>query len=56
MLHRSTAYIELQRWVYQPRGFIPNTAWLAHCKELFGLQLRQAPNRQERAPLQEVPI
>ena len=27
---------EIQKWVSRQHGFVPESAWIAHCKELFG--------------------
>ena len=27
---------EIQKWNSRQHGFVPQTAWIAHCKELFG--------------------
>jgi hypothetical protein len=47
----SATYKEIQKWVMQEFGFTPKTCWIAHCKEIYGLPLGRAPNRQgkERA-------
>jgi len=42
----TATYKEIQQWVKQHFGFVPQTCWIAHCKELIGLPLREAPNRQ----------
>lgn len=39
-------YREIQVWVCQRHGFIPQTCWIAHCKELNGIPRRKAANRQ----------
>jgi hypothetical protein len=28
---------EIKKWVLRKHGFVPESAWIAHCKELFGL-------------------
>lgn len=28
---------EIQKWILRQHGFVPESAWLLHCKELFGL-------------------
>jgi len=33
---------EIQKWISRQHGFVPESAWIAHCKELFGLA---APTR-----------
>ena len=38
-------YAQIQDDVKQRCGFTPKTCWIAHCKELAGLQPRPAPNR-----------
>ena len=43
---RSATYKEIQKWVQQRFGFVPETCWIAHCKEIYGLPLRDVPNRQ----------
>jgi len=49
MTRQSATYLEIQKWVYQRHGFIPKSGWIAHCKEICGLPLGTAPNRQEGA-------
>ena len=38
-------YREVRDWVKVKHGFVPETCWIAHCKELAGLPLGAAPNR-----------
>ena len=38
-------YEQIQKWVEGNHGWVPQTCWIAHCKELKGLALRRAPNR-----------
>jgi hypothetical protein len=28
---------EVQKWVARQHGFVPESAWIAHCKELCGI-------------------
>ena len=28
---------EIQKWIARQHGFVPESAWLLHCKEQFGL-------------------
>jgi len=28
---------ELQKWISRQHGFVPESAWIVHCKEQFGL-------------------
>jgi hypothetical protein len=44
-MHQSATYKEIQKWVEQQFGFTPETCWIAHCKEIYGLPLGGAPNR-----------
>ncbi len=39
-------YIEIENWVRGSYGWTPKTCWIAHCKELAGLPVRRAHNRQ----------
>ena len=39
-------YRQIQDWVKAHHGFVPKTCWIAHCKELCGMERRTAPNRQ----------
>jgi hypothetical protein len=39
MMRQPVTYLEIHKWVYRRHGFIPNTCWIAHCKELCGLPL-----------------
>jgi hypothetical protein len=38
-------YQQIQLWVKQKYGFTPATCWIAHVKQMSGLQMRKAPNR-----------
>lgn len=38
-------YKQIQNWVRTNFGFAARTCWIAHVKEMCGLELRQAPNR-----------
>ena len=40
-------YKEIQSWVQNRYRWQPKTCWIAHCKELGGLERRGAPNRME---------
>jgi hypothetical protein len=33
---------EIQKWVERQFGFTPETCWIAHCKEFYGLPLDEA--------------
>jgi len=38
-------YSEIQIWVKSKYGFVPKTCWIAHAKEICGLEPSLAPNR-----------
>lgn len=40
------SYQEIQSYVREKYGFQPQTCWIAHMKEIHGLPVRVAPNRQ----------
>jgi hypothetical protein len=46
-------YSQVQGWVKECYGFVPQSCWIANVKEQQGLPVRRAPNRQgpERAKL-----
>jgi hypothetical protein len=44
-MHEAATYQEIQKWVQQRFGFTPETCWIAHCKEIYGLPLGEAVNR-----------
>ncbi len=39
-------YMQIQGWVKRHYMFVPQTAWIAHVKELNGLPVERAWNRQ----------
>ena len=41
-------YRRIQAWVQDQYRWQPKTCWIAHCKELAGLDRRDAPNRRGR--------
>lgn len=55
MSRQSGTYTNIQAWVYVRYGFTPQTCWIAHCKELNGLPVRRAGNRQGDGRLKECP-
>lgn len=38
-------YKQIQRWVKENYEFTVKTCWIAHVKEMYGIELRKAPNR-----------
>jgi hypothetical protein len=51
--HHRAADEEIQKWVARQHGFIPQSFWIAHCKELFGLTVVAPAARHD---WQECPI
>ena len=39
-------YKKIQEWMRLRYGWVPKTCWIAHCKELAGVQVSRAWNRQ----------
>lgn len=40
-------YKDISNWVQNRDGWQPKPCWIAHCKELAGLERRDASNRME---------
>lgn len=38
-------YKGIQEYIKAKYGYVPKTCWIAHCKELSGLNPRKSPNR-----------
>jgi 23S rRNA (uracil1939-C5)-methyltransferase len=55
VLRQQATYQEIQKWVEQHHGFQPKTGWIAHCKELQGVPLREAANRRGTERLDPCP-
>jgi len=55
MQRQPATYQEIRKWVEQRHGFKPETCWIAHCKELYGLPVDRAPNRQGDERVKECP-
>lgn len=41
-------YKQIQEWVRKNYGFTVKTCWIAHVKEICGLEPRKAPNRRNK--------
>jgi len=48
-------YQEIQKWVREHHGFQPETCWIAHCKEIYGLPVGEAPNRRGQQRVKPCP-
>jgi len=40
-----TTYNQIQSWIRDKYGYSVKTCWIAHVKELYGIPMREAPNR-----------
>ena len=41
-------YKDIQDWVKRNYGKVPKTCWIAHCKEMYNLEIRvRAPSRSD---------
>src|SRR5438034_7565959 len=43
---------EIQNWISRQHGFVPESAWIAHCKELFGLAAPGTSHNENPCPPQ----
>jgi hypothetical protein len=52
MTRQSVSPQEIQKWVRERHGFTPELAWIAHCKELYGIPVYVSVSRRdaERCP------
>lgn len=49
-------YRQIQEWVKAHHGFTRKTCWIAHCKELFGLEPRRSPNHRGTGRMNPYPV
>ena len=45
---------EIQKWISRQHGFVPESAWLLHCKELFGLVAPGTAPKENPCPPEKV--
>jgi hypothetical protein len=45
---------EIQKWISRQHGFVPESAWLLHCKEQFGLVAPGTVPSENRCPPEKV--
>jgi hypothetical protein len=45
---------EIQKWILRQHGFVPESAWIAHCKELFGIAISGTSNADNPCPAEKV--
>lgn len=43
-------YEEIQDWVKRKYGFVPQSCWIGHCKQLNGLPLKRKPPKHRKKP------
>ena len=48
-------YQQIQEYVKRRYGFVPQTCWIAHVKELSGLAVRRAANRRSSRRVKPCP-
>jgi hypothetical protein len=46
---------EIQKWISRQHGFVPESAWLLHCKEQFGLVAPGTAPKENPCPPESVP-
>lgn len=44
---------EIQKWISRHHGFVPESAWFAHCKDLFGLSAPGTSANENPCPLEK---
>lgn len=49
-------YSQIQDYVRKQYGYIPQSCWIAHVKELVGLPVRRAHNRQGTVRVKPCPL
>jgi hypothetical protein len=45
---------EIQKWISRQHGFVPESAWIAHCKKMFGIEPSGTSNIENPCPAQNV--
>jgi hypothetical protein len=45
---------EIQKWIARQHGFVPESAWLLHCKEQFGLVAPRTAPEENPCPPEKV--
>jgi hypothetical protein len=46
---------EIQKWISRQHGFVPESAWILHCKEQFGLVAQGTSPEENPCPPEKVP-
>ncbi len=45
---------EIQKWISRQHGFVPESAWILHCKEQFGLVAPGTAPKENPCPPEKV--
>ena len=45
---------EIQKWIARQHGFVPESAWLLHCKEQFGLVAPGTASKENPCPAEKM--
>ena len=45
---------EVQKWISRQHGFVPESAWIAYCKELFGIAAPGTSSNENPCPPEKV--
>ena len=45
---------EIQKWISRQHGFVPESVWLLHCKELFGLAAPGTAPKENPCPPEKI--
>ena len=53
-VHARATDQEIKKWVLRQHGFVPESAWIAHCKELFAVS-QAAEHNDNPCPPEKVP-
>ena len=52
--HQLATDQEIQKWISRQHGFVPESAWLLHCKELFGLVAPGTAAKENPCPAEKI--
>ena len=55
-VHARATDQEIKKWVLRHHGFVPESAWIHHCKELFGVPGASWLTPENPCPADKVPI
>lgn len=55
LMRRPATNLEIQKWVVRRHGFVPETDWIVHCKQLFGIPAIVEPPSPKPPPANPCP-